>query len=99
MCSQRDAIESAMANFSLAEPKINSVGFGGQLVNVLCAVEPKAGWHFTLATLNRSAAQLAQAPTLTDYLSIRLVARHVSPGEEFRFWPWGNGIQWHEQTK
>ncbi len=29
--------------------------------NVFCAVEPKAGKHFTLATPNRSAPQLAQA--------------------------------------
>jgi len=29
--------------------------------NVFCAVEPKAGKHFTLATPNRSAAQFAQA--------------------------------------
>jgi hypothetical protein len=29
--------------------------------NVFCAVEPKAGKHFTLATPNRSARQLAQA--------------------------------------
>jgi len=29
--------------------------------NVFCAVEPKAGKHFTLATPNRSAAQLAPA--------------------------------------
>jgi transposase len=37
--------------------------------NVFCAVEPKAGKHFTLATPNRKAAQLAEAfsTIITNY--------------------------------